>query len=74
MNYQSAFSDYRSFAEIEITSWKRANSDAANLGGHMGQMKQGAPPPMHPMSTTMPPLPPAAPAGQASTPAMKAPK
>lgn len=68
MNYQSAFSDYRSFANIDSASWKRANSDAASLGGHMGQMKHDATPAM--MSTP----PPAAPAGQASPPAMKAPK
>jgi len=46
MNCQSAFSDYRSFAEIEIASPKRGNSDAASLDGHMGQMMRDATPAM----------------------------
>ena len=37
LRYESAFADYRPFAEIELLPWKRANSDAANLGGQMGR-------------------------------------
>ena len=59
---------------IEIASWKHANSDAATLGGHMGQMMRDAAPAMRPKEATTSTPPPAASAGQASPSAMKAPK
>jgi len=57
LQYQSAFSDYRPFTEIELVSWQRANGDAARLGGHMGQMKHDAMPGMAPKSMTSTPPP-----------------
>lgn len=38
LHYQSAFADYRSYADLDSIAWKRANDDAAAVGGPMGQM------------------------------------
>ena len=54
LQYQSAFSDYRPYADVEVVSWTRANGDAAQLGGHMGQMKHDAMPAMVPLSNHPP--------------------
>lgn len=44
LNYQSAFADYRSYADLDSIPWKRANDDAAAVGGPMGQMARDAGP------------------------------
>jgi hypothetical protein len=38
LQYQSAFAGYRAYVDIEPIPWKRANEDAAAVGGPMGQM------------------------------------
>lgn len=38
--YRSAFTDYRGFKEEEpLKSWRRANDEVRNAGGHVGLMK-----------------------------------
>lgn len=42
LDYQSAFSDYRSFNEEDATPdklWRPANDEMGTLGGHAGHMK-----------------------------------
>lgn len=34
--YRSAFEGYRSFAEQELASWRRANDEVRAAGGHAG--------------------------------------
>ena len=82
MQYQSAFADYRPYAEVEAISWKQANDDAAAVGGPLGQMardtvpgavaKPGAVPAMStkPATTPVPanPATPAAPTGPTGQP------
>lgn len=38
LQYQSAFAGYRAYVDVEPIPWKRANDDAAAIGGPMGQM------------------------------------
>jgi hypothetical protein len=38
LQYQSAFAGYRAYVDVEPIPWKRANDDAAAVGGPMGQM------------------------------------
>ncbi len=63
LKYESAFADYKPFAEIEVLLWRSSNEEAARLGGHMGQMKHDAMPPMMPSAK-----PPAQPTAKSPTP------
>ena len=38
LQYKSAFADYRAYVDVEPIPWRRANDDAATVGGPMGQM------------------------------------
>ena len=71
LQYESAFTDYRPFAEAGAIPWKQANSDAAQIGGHRGHgMGESTPPPAKaaPTMTTPPAAPATAPAGHAAHP------
>ena len=82
LQYRSAFAEYRFYAEVEPIAWKRANDDAAAVGGPLGQMardtvpgavaKPGAVPAMStkPATTPVPanPATPAAPTGPTGQP------
>ena len=36
--YESAFKDYRPYADPEIARWRQSNDDMGRLGGHMGHV------------------------------------
>ncbi len=36
--YESAFKDYRPYADPEVMRWRQANEEMGRLGGHMGHM------------------------------------
>ena len=36
VEFRSAFQDYRSFADPELTDWRRANEEVGAAGGHAG--------------------------------------
>ncbi len=68
IRYESAFTDYRPYADVEIDSWKKANGVAAALGGHMGHVRREvmpAPGPQPGTAPTLPGAPVAAPTGHA---------
>ena len=44
LQYQSAFTGYRAYVDVEPIPWKRANDDAAAVGGPMGQMARDTDP------------------------------
>ena len=71
LRYESAFAGYRPYTEVEMLSWKRANSENGNLRGHIDHIapvtmpvSASRPAP----STTLPPEPKPAPAGNAGRP------
>ena len=55
--YESAFKDYRSYAEPEVARWRELNEQAGRLGGHVGQV------PQQPGTSSKPGAKPPAPAG-----------
>lgn len=40
--YQSAFKDYRRYADPEVAGWREVNDEMRRLGGHGGHLKPGA--------------------------------
>ncbi len=40
--YQSAFTDYQSFRDEKLASWREINDEAARVGGHLGIFMGGA--------------------------------
>jgi hypothetical protein len=42
VQYRSAFADYRNFREPETQSWREANDQVRDLGGHKGHAKPKA--------------------------------
>ena len=53
--YESAFKDYRRYADPEVARWRQSNDDMGRLGGHMGHLPRetgptqpGAKPPAPP--------------------------
>jgi hypothetical protein len=53
LEYRSAFTGYRSYAEPELAPWRAANDEVGRVGGHVGMHRQGgatkpaAKPPAH---------------------------
>jgi hypothetical protein len=51
--YESAFKDYRPYADPEVARWRQSNEETGRLGGHVGHLpretgttaKPGAKPP-----------------------------
>jgi hypothetical protein len=41
---ESAFRDYRPWAEAELARWREVNEEVRRLGGHPGHVPQSAPP------------------------------
>ncbi len=44
LQYQSAFAGFRAYVDIEPIAWKKANDEAAAIGGPLGQMARDAHP------------------------------
>jgi len=42
--YESAFRDYRPYADPEIVRWRQSNEEMGRLGGHVGQVPRGTGP------------------------------
>ena len=36
--YESAFKDYRPYADPEVARWRQANEEMGRLGGHVGHV------------------------------------
>lgn len=43
--YQSAFADYRPWAEPEVARWRELNDEVGRLGGHVGHAGRAKPAP-----------------------------
>lgn len=41
--YESAFKDYRSYADQEAARWRESNDEMGKLGGHAGHSQQRSP-------------------------------
>ena len=46
--YESAFKDYRPYADAEVVRWREINEEMGRLGGHVGHL------PKSPDATTKP--------------------
>lgn len=46
--YESAFKDYRPYADPEIVRWRQANDDMGRLGGHVGHVPRESGPTVKP--------------------------
>ena len=42
--YESAFKDYRPYADPEVARWRQSNEEMGRLGGHVGQVPREASP------------------------------
>jgi hypothetical protein len=38
--YESAFKNYRPYADPEVARWRQSNEEAGGLGGHMGHVRR----------------------------------
>lgn len=64
LQYKSAFADYRAYLDVAPVPWRRANDDAAAVGGPMGQMAHDT----NPGATAKPGAPTTAPANSGAIP------
>jgi hypothetical protein len=55
--YESAFKDYRPYADPEAARWRQSNEELGSLGGHAGHVRREA------GATAKPAAKPSAPAG-----------
>jgi len=46
--YDSAFKDYRPYADPDLARWREANEEVGRLGGHVGHAGRGKPAPKPP--------------------------
>jgi hypothetical protein len=71
LRYESAFAGYRAYAEVEMLSWQRANSENGSLRGHIDHIApvtMPVPDSRPAPSAALPPEPRTAPVGTAGRP------
>ena len=46
--YESAFKDYRPYADPEVSRWRQSNEEMGRLGGHVGHVPKAQGPTVQP--------------------------